>query len=99
MENLTGGTPPVRYLPCVVPCKLYFPLEKIMFDDNEKLSIEEKAIYLLNQVLNRLYEYFSSDIRYMFDHDNPIIRLADTDMMDEKYFMSKEEITWDMLRY
>lgn len=24
MENLTGGTPPVRCLPCVVPCKLYF---------------------------------------------------------------------------
>ena len=24
MENLTSGTPPVRYLPCVVPCKLYF---------------------------------------------------------------------------
>ena len=24
MENLTGGTPPVRPLPCVVPCKLYF---------------------------------------------------------------------------
>ena len=24
MENLTGGIPPVRYLPCVVPCKLYF---------------------------------------------------------------------------
>ena len=24
MENLTGGTPPVRYLPCVVPCKQYF---------------------------------------------------------------------------
>ena len=29
MENLTGGTPPVRYLPCVVPCKLYFAEEKI----------------------------------------------------------------------
>ena len=26
MENLTGGTPPVRYLPCVVPCKLYFAI-------------------------------------------------------------------------
>ena len=26
MENLTGGTPPVRSLPCVVPCKLYFPI-------------------------------------------------------------------------
>ena len=24
MENLTSGIPPVRYLPCVVPCKLYF---------------------------------------------------------------------------
>ncbi|MDY4673517.1 MAG: hypothetical protein SO369_00825, partial [Treponema sp.] len=28
MENLTGGTPPVRYLPCVVPCKLYFIIVK-----------------------------------------------------------------------
>ena len=28
MENLTGGTPPVRYLPCVVPCKLYFDAGK-----------------------------------------------------------------------
>ncbi|EAK6767164.1 isoprenylcysteine carboxylmethyltransferase family protein, partial [Campylobacter jejuni] len=24
MENLTGGNPPVRPLPRVVPCKLYF---------------------------------------------------------------------------
>ncbi len=30
MENLTGGTPPVRPLPCVVPCKLYFSSLKIM---------------------------------------------------------------------
>ena len=29
MENLTGGTPPVRYLPCVVPCKLYFATGEI----------------------------------------------------------------------
>ena len=29
MENLTGGTPPVRYLPCVVPCKLYFGLSYV----------------------------------------------------------------------
>ena len=28
MENLTGGTPPVRPLPCVVPCKLYFACEE-----------------------------------------------------------------------
>ena len=32
MENLTGGTPPVRYLPCVVPCKLYFSTVKNSFD-------------------------------------------------------------------
>ena len=30
MENLTGGTPPVRYLPCVVPCKLYFTNSEIL---------------------------------------------------------------------
>ena len=31
MENLTGGTPPVRYLPCVVPCKLYFAVDDVSF--------------------------------------------------------------------
>ena len=34
MENLTGGTPPVRYLPCVVPCKLYFAeLEETEYEE------------------------------------------------------------------
>lgn len=74
------------------------PLEKIMFDDNEKLSVKEKKTYLLNQVLSRLYEYHTSDIRYMFDHENPIIRLTDDDMMDEKYFVTKEKISWNMLK-
>ena len=32
MENLTGGTPPVRPLPCVVPCKLYFEIEETARD-------------------------------------------------------------------
>ena len=42
MENLTGGTPPVRYLPCVVPCKLYFKngyikkLSALQFYDEDK---------------------------------------------------------------
>jgi hypothetical protein len=74
------------------------PLEKIMFDANEKLNSKEKKIYLLNQILNRLYEYHTTDIRYMFDHANPIIRLADNDTMDKKYFIAKEKITWDMLQ-
>lgn len=73
------------------------PLERIMFDDDEKLEEEKKARYLLNQILNRLYNYHTSNIRYMFDYDNPIIRLTDSDTMDEKYYVSKEEITWDML--
>ena len=34
MENLTGGTPPVRYLPCVVPCKLYFADDLILAHGN-----------------------------------------------------------------
>ena len=37
MENLTGGTPPVRYLPCVVPCKLYFA-------EHEKLQATVKLL-------------------------------------------------------
>lgn len=73
------------------------PLDKIMFDDNEKMEDEKKRVYLLNQILNRLYEYHTSDIRYMFDHENPIIRLQDNDTMDEKYYIKKEEITWEML--
>lgn len=73
------------------------PLERIMFDDDEKLGKDKKVRYLLNQILNRLYGYYTSNIRYMFDHDNPMIRLTDSDTMDEKYYVSKEEITWDML--
>lgn len=34
----------------------------------------------------------------MYDHDNPIIRLSDNDTMEEKYFVKKEEVTWEMLR-
>lgn len=74
------------------------PLEKVLFDDNDNLLQSEKSKYLLKQILNRLYEYHTTDIRYMFDHDNPIIRLTDSDTMDEQYYIGKEEITWDMLR-
>ncbi|HBE8798100.1 TPA: hypothetical protein KM775_000184 [Clostridioides difficile] len=73
------------------------PLVKVMFDEKDSLAEEQKVKYLLNQILNRLYEYHTHDIRYMFDHENPIIRLTDNDTMDEQYYISKEEITWDML--
>ncbi len=74
------------------------PLEKIVFDDDEKLNSKEKQVYLLNRILNRLYEYYTLDIEYIFDHENPVIRLADSDTMDEKYFVAKEKISWDMLK-
>lgn len=73
------------------------PLAKVMFDEKDSLAEEQKVKYLLNQILNRLYEYHTHDIRYMFDHENPIIRLTDNDTMDEQYYISKKEITWDML--
>lgn len=73
-------------------------IEKVFFDKAETLSEEEKRKYLINQVLHRLYDYSVTNIRYMFDHDNPILRLADNDVMQEKYFVKKEEITWEMLR-
>lgn len=37
-----GGTPPVRYLPCVVPCKLYFVMVKIIMP-------EIKEMYKINK--------------------------------------------------
>lgn len=43
MENLTGGTPPVRPLPCVVPCKLYFFLYQIFIFHN----IKKTAAYII----------------------------------------------------
>lgn len=73
------------------------PINKIYFDDNETLGDLEKQKYLLNKVLHRLYEYSITESRYMFDHDNPIIRLSDYDVMQGEYFVSKEEITLEML--
>ena len=53
MENLTGGTPPVRYLLCVVPCKLYFCGGKIFGVVGVLLAIPFAAIvqYLMEEIL------------------------------------------------
>ena len=47
MENLTGGTPPVRYLPCVVPCKLYF------IEDH---TLDTFVVILDGEQINNVYE-------------------------------------------
>ena len=56
MENLTGGTPPVRYLPCVVPCKLYFSF------------IEETKDYKLNNREKK--ELMRAFVSYLIDESN-----------------------------
>lgn len=73
------------------------PIEKVFFDDDENLTKEEKEKHLLNQVLSRLFKYFSGD-NNLFDLDNPILRLDDTDEMQAKYFIKRKELTWEMLR-
>lgn len=88
------------YLNSTYYCYEYLlPIENVLFDNNEKLSLDGKRGYLINQVILRLYEYSVTDIRYMFDHDNPILRLPDSDTMKEDFFIASEVITDDMLRY
>ena len=55
MENLTGGNPPVRPLPCVVPCKLYFVHIQInTYDKQPNLKII--ARHLRNSVAHARLE-------------------------------------------
>lgn len=44
----------------------------------------------------RLYQY-SGDSRYLYDHDNPILRLNDDDNASVDYLVSTEIITPDMI--
>lgn len=73
------------------------PISKVMFDNYEELSDYEKEKYLLLQILLRLYNYYHSDPRYLYDHD-PVIRLNDIQNIENEFFVSKEEITLDLLR-
>lgn len=98
LKNKTIG--PDYYRNSTYFCYEYqVPLERIMFDNNDNLLLDEKRQYLLYLVIYRLYEYAGTNIRYMFDHDNPILRLADADTMESQFFVAKEIITIDMLRY
>lgn len=74
------------------------PFEKVMFDDHDSYSLHQKQIYLLRCVFERLMDYQCSDPRYLFDHDNPILRLGDYDTIPEEMFVTKELVTLDMLR-
>ena len=73
------------------------PIKNVLFDDNEDMPNEQKCIYLLNRVLNRLSDYQCYHIDDMYDRDNPMLRLDDFDTMHSKYFIGKELITRSMV--
>jgi hypothetical protein len=74
------------------------PIEKIIFDSDDYMAINNKSLYLINRVLNRLHDYYAYEERYIFDHDNPILRLRDDDIMEHEYFVTKEKISHSMLK-
>lgn len=73
------------------------PISIVVFDDYEHYSITSKQRYLLRCVLQRLYQYKISNPKFMYDHDNPILRLADDYTIPSKYYVGKEKITTEML--
>ena len=78
-------------------CFMYkFPIEHVIFDGKDDLTVEKKQFHLLNQVAYRLYQY-SRDSRYIYDHDNPILRLKDDANASIDYMVSTEIITPDMI--
>ena len=72
MENLTGGTPPVRYLPCVVPCKLYFASVKTAGGkERQKGDKEEQhSVAFAVRFCKKLSELSAVDYRIMFRGKN-----------------------------
>lgn len=75
----------------------HIPFDRILFDENENYSLGAKRRHLIRCVIERLNNYANSNIRYMYDRDNPILRLGDSDTLDATFFVSKEKITVDML--
>lgn len=69
------------------------PLKNIVFDGKDNLDSQEKLIYLLINVLDRLYKHHTSYKNINDDDNNPIIRLSDKDTMKKEYFLKKEEIS------
>jgi hypothetical protein len=74
------------------------PIEKVIFDSDDYTATNNKPLYAINRVLNRLHDYYAYEERYVFDHDNPILRLRDDDIMEHEYFVTKEKISHSMLK-
>lgn len=72
-------------------------IDEILFDDNDKLGNEEKVDYLLVQIAMRIMLYMQNS-QYQYDHDNPIIRIADDACVPESKIINIEEIKLEMIK-
>lgn len=75
--------------------KYKFPIERVIFDKKDDLTIEKKQLYLLNQVAYRLYQYSRNWCDT--DDDNPILRLRDDDNASVDFLLSTEIIYSNMI--
>ena len=80
---------------CIEYC---VPIDKVLFDVDDKMTKTQKERYLLKNVIQRLYEYCIQNSRRGADHEKLILRLGEFDTMSEEYFMTSEIITSDMLK-
>ena len=67
MENLTGGTPPVRYLPCVVPCKLYFDEVSANLDSVTTDFIERTVLALVGKTVISVAHKMPEKLAELYD--------------------------------
>ena len=85
MENLTGGTPPVRPLPCVVPCKLYFPKEEIasaLIESGDTGYLGQKSY--LSRKLIVVSAYFEILMPYLTPLQQSLLNVAIVDAYKAK---------------
>lgn len=73
------------------------PINSIVFDGHEEMDYTHKFKFLVSQVCYRLLIYQNSHPEYMYDHDNPILRLGDDALVPASFLNAKEIITLDML--
>ena len=72
-------------------------IDEILFDDRDDLGNDEKVNYLLLQIAMRIMSYMDNS-KYQYDHDNPIIRIADDACVSENRLAGIEEITLEMIQ-
>lgn len=72
-------------------------IDEILFDDRDDLGNDEKVDYLLVQIAMRIMSYMESS-KYQYDHDNPIIRIADDACVPESKIVNIEEIKLEMIK-